>query len=75
MKTEPPKPAASKVDCLDGLQDCFETVTTLAGLLEAIGKNPRSELVKPELVSHAGAMLLAEMEKAQAWLDKLEAAQ
>jgi hypothetical protein len=72
MKTEIQKPPATRVDCLDGLQDCFETVTTLAGLLEAIGKNPRSELVKPELVSHAGAMILAEMERAQAWLDKLD---
>jgi hypothetical protein len=64
----------SRVGCIDGLQDCFENLTTLAELLEACGENPRSELVKPELVSHAGAMILAEMEKAQAWLDKLEEA-
>jgi hypothetical protein len=60
------------VDCLDGLRDCQETAAMLAGLLEASGKHPHSELLKPEMVSRAGTVLLAEMEQADYWLDKLE---
>jgi hypothetical protein len=66
------QPAPPTVDCLDGLFDRLETIGTLAGLLEAAGGNPQVELVKPELVSRAGVMILAEVEKAREWLDQLE---
>jgi hypothetical protein len=80
MKTSTkPKPAGgrqtvSRVDCIDGLQDCLETIGALAGLLEAAGQYPHKEPLKPEMVSHAGKLILAEVAKANAWLDKLEEA-
>jgi hypothetical protein len=62
------------VDSLDGLRDCLATAAMLAGLLEASGKHPHSELLQPEIVSRAGTVLVAEMEQAEYWLDQLEAA-
>jgi hypothetical protein len=62
------------VDCLDGLRDCLATAAMLAGLLEAGGKHPHAEMLPPEIVSRAGTVLLAEMEQAEYWLDKLEEA-
>jgi hypothetical protein len=66
--------AATRVDCLDGLFDCLETIGTLAGLLEAAGRHPHAELLEPGTVSHTGRLILAEVAKANEWLDKLEGA-
>ena len=66
--------SAEPVECLDGLRDCLETIEALAGLLEAAGQYPHKEPLKPEMVSHAGKLILAEVAKANAWLDKLEEA-
>lgn len=67
-------PSSKWVDCLDGLRDCLETIGTLAGLLEAAGQHPHAELLEPGMVSHTGKLILAEVAKAEAWLDKLEEA-
>jgi len=66
------KPAETRVECLDGLRDCLENIGTLAGLLEAAGQHPHAEFLEPGMVSHAGKLILAEVAKAEAWLDKLE---
>jgi len=66
--------AATRVDCLDGLRDCLETIATLAGLLEAAGQHPHAEFLEPGMVSHTGRLILAEVAKAIEWLDKLEEA-
>jgi hypothetical protein len=71
MKTSTTKKSSS-VECRDRLHECIETVTTLAGLLEASGKHPRAELLEPAMVSRAGALILAETKKAGEWLDKLD---
>jgi hypothetical protein len=73
MKTKTPKPTASQVDCLDGLQDCLETLAALAGLLEASGR--QDDRLEPSMVGHTGKLILAEVAKADEWLDKLEKAQ
>ncbi len=72
MKTKTPKPSATRVDCLDGLQDCLETIGTLAGLLEAAGR--QDDRLEPSMVHHTGKLILAEVAKADKWLDKLEEA-
>jgi hypothetical protein len=78
MKMETPQPTASQVDCLDGLQDCLTTLETLAALLEAAGTCTDARALNIETmvraIGHTGALMLAETEKAQAWLDKLEEA-
>jgi hypothetical protein len=72
-----PKTATTKkpslVDCIDGLQDCLETIGTLAGLLEAAGRSP-IEPLEPGMIGHTGKLILAEVVKADEWLDKLEEA-
>jgi hypothetical protein len=68
------RPAVSRVECLDGLRDCLATIGALAGLLEAAGQHPRAELLEAGMVSHTGKLILAEVAKAEAWLDKLEEA-
>jgi len=78
MKPETSKPAVSKVDCLDGLQDCLTTLETLAALLEAAGTCTDARALNVETmvraIGHTGTLMLAEVEKAQAWLTKLEEA-
>ena len=68
------QPPVQAVECLDGLRDCLETIGALAGLLEAAGQHPRAELLEAGMVSHTGKLILAEVAKAEAWLDKLEEA-
>ncbi len=76
MKPETPKPAVSDVDCLDGLQDCLTTLATLAALLEAAGTCTDARALNigtlVKAIGHAGGLMLAEVGKAQAWLEKLE---
>jgi len=72
MKKETPKPAVSQVDCLDGLRDCLETVRALGNLLEASGRHPQAEMLKPEVASRVGYLIVNEMEKAGQWLDGLD---
>ncbi len=67
-------PSAKWVECLDGLFDCLETIGTLADLLEAAGQHPSAGPVDAGTVSHTGKLILAEVAKAHAWLDKLEEA-
>jgi hypothetical protein len=78
MKTETQKPPATRVDCLDGLRDCLATLTALAALLEAAGLCTDTRALNVETlvqaIGHTGALMLAEAEKAQTWLDKLEEA-
>jgi hypothetical protein len=68
------KASETRVECLDRLRDCLETIGVLAGLLEATGQHPHAELLEPGMVSHTGKLILAEVAKAEAWLDKLEEA-
>lgn len=64
--------AVSRVECLDGLRDGLENIGALAGLLEAAGQHPNAEFLEPGMVSHTGKLILAEVAKAEAWLDKLD---
>jgi hypothetical protein len=78
-----PKTATTKkpssVDCIDGLQDCFRKLTTLAALLEAAGQCPDTRVLKVETlvqaIGHAGTLMLAEMGKANQWLALLDESQ
>ena len=76
MKTKTPKPPVTRVDCLDGLHDCLTTLEALAALLEAAGTCTDVRALNEETLVRAtgrtGALMLAEAEKAQAWLEKLE---
>jgi len=78
MKTSTkPKPAGgrqavSRVECIDGLQDCLETIATLADLLEAAGRE--GALLDTSTINHTGKLILLEVAKADGWLDKLEEA-
>jgi hypothetical protein len=78
MKTSTkPKPAGgrqavSRVDCIDGLFDCLETIGALAGLLEAAGRE--GALLDNSVINHTGKLILLEVAKADEWLDKLEEA-
>lgn len=62
----------TRVECLDGLYDCLETIGALAGLLETAGRE--DALLDASIVNHTGKLILAEVAKAGDWLDKLEAA-
>jgi hypothetical protein len=66
--------AVVRVDCLDGLRDCLKTIGALADLLAAAGRHPNAGPVEASTVSHTGKLILAEVAKAEAWLDKLEGA-
>jgi hypothetical protein len=66
--------AVARVDCLDGLRDCLKTIGAQADLLEATGQHPNAGPVEARTISHTGKLILAETAKAEAWLDKLEAA-
>jgi hypothetical protein len=66
------RPAVSRVECLDGLRDCLETIGALAGLLEAAGRE--GALLDNSIINHTGKLILLEVAKADAWLDKLEEA-
>lgn len=66
--------SVKRVECLDRLRDCLETIGALAGLLEAAGRHPHAELLEPGMIAHTGRLILAEVAKAEAWLDKLEEA-
>ncbi len=68
------QPSAKRVECLDGLRDCLKTIGVLADLLAAAGRHPNAGPVEASTVSHTGKLILAEVAKAEAWLDKLEAA-
>ena len=78
MKPETPQPTATRVECLDELQDCLETLLTLTALLEAAGTCTDARALNIETmvraIGRAGTLMLAEVEKAQAWLEKLEEA-
>jgi hypothetical protein len=63
-----------QVECVDGLRDCLATIGALAGLLEAAGQHLDAEFLEPGMVSHTGKLMVAEVVKAHAWLDKLEEA-
>jgi hypothetical protein len=65
-------PSAKWVECLDGLFDCLATIGALAGLLETAGRG--DALLDASIVNHTGKLILAEVAKAHAWLDKLEEA-
>jgi hypothetical protein len=65
-------PSETQVDCIDGLQDCLETIGALAGLLEAAGRE--GALLDNSIINHTGKLILLEVAKADAWLDKLEEA-
>jgi hypothetical protein len=60
------------MECLDGLRECFRTVTALASLLEASGAGPQVEMLRADVVSHTGGLILVEMEKTGALLKQLE---
>ena len=66
------QPPANRVECLDGLYDCLETIGALAGLLEAAGRE--GALLDNSIINHTGKLILAEVAKAHEWLDKLEEA-
>ena len=68
------QPPVQAVECLDGLRDCLANIGALAGLLEAAGRHPNARPVEAGTVSHTGKLILAEVAKAEAWLDKLEGA-
>jgi hypothetical protein len=76
MKTETSKPTETRVDCLDGLRDCLATLTALAALLEAAGLCTDTRALNVETlvqaIGHTGALMLAEAERAQAWLNQLD---
>jgi hypothetical protein len=67
-------PVVGRVECLDGLSDCLKTIGVLADLLAAAGRHPNARPVEAGTVSHTGKLILAEVAKAEAWLDKLEGA-
>lgn len=71
-KKEQRRKAVRPVDCIDGLQDCLETIGALAGLLEAAGRE--GALLDTSVINHTGKLILAEVAKADEWLDKLEEA-
>jgi hypothetical protein len=66
------KASETRVECLDGLYDCLETIGALAGLLEAAGRE--GALLDNSIINHTGKLILAEVAKADEWLDKLEEA-
>jgi hypothetical protein len=68
------KASETRVECLDGLFDCLATIGTLADLLETTGRHPNAGPVEAATISHTGKLILAEVTKAHAWLDKLEEA-
>ena len=72
MKTKTPKPSVTRVECLDGLFGCLDTIATLAGLLEAAGW--QDDRLEPSMVHHTGKLILAEVAKADEWLNKLKEA-
>ena len=62
----------TRVECLDGLFDCLATIGALAGLLETAGRG--DALLDTSIINHTGKLILAEVAKADEWLDKLEEA-
>jgi hypothetical protein len=65
------RPFRLDVDLLDGLIDCCQSITTLAGLLQASGTHAEAEPLEAALVHNAGHLILREAEQLQALLNQL----
>jgi hypothetical protein len=69
------KAVVARLDALDGLRDCCDNLTALAGLLEACSHSSQGELLKREMVGRTGSLMLREVKRAEVLVDVLDKVQ
>ena len=70
-----PKSQTDRLDALDGLRLRCESLTALAGLLEACGDHRGGQPLERDIIGHTGSLIRREVEQAGVLLDKLEEVQ
>jgi hypothetical protein len=59
------------VECVDALHEKWKALQTLAGLLESCRNTPMADL-EPEIIGHAGRLMLDELGQMHRTLQRLE---